>query len=191
MIRTVATVYSDGAAVPMVAVPPVDPLSFSRRLLRILVGLNLLMGAGIVGLLVTSFVAGPWLIHALGVRPALKHSTLDVAARLIMLVGIAATPLTHVVLTRLQAIVEMVRRRNPFISENAARLRTVAWAVVGLELLHLTAGLIAHTVPSPEETLDLNWSFSITRWLCVLLLFVLARVFEHGVAMREDVEGTV
>jgi hypothetical protein len=36
-----------------------------------------------------------------------------------------------------------------------------------------------------------GWSFNITGWIAVLLLFVLARVFEQGAAMREDIEGTV
>jgi hypothetical protein len=31
----------------------------------------------------------------------------------------------------------------------------------------------------------------VTRWLAVLLLFVLARVFEQGTRMREDLAGTV
>src|SRR4051812_33921728 len=114
MIRTFDE-EATGDAVPLVATSPVDPLSFTRRLIRILVGLNWLMGAGIVGLLITSFVADAWLMRALGMRPAAKHSTLAVTARLIMLVGIVATPITHVVLTRLQAVVDTVRSGNPFI----------------------------------------------------------------------------
>jgi hypothetical protein len=31
----------------------------------------------------------------------------------------------------------------------------------------------------------------VTRWLAVLMLVVLARVFEQGARMREDLEGTV
>ena len=30
-----------------------------------------------------------------------------------------------------------------------------------------------------------------TGWLAVLLLFVLARVFNHGTRIRDDLEGTV
>jgi hypothetical protein len=33
--------------------------------------------------------------------------------------------------------------------------------------------------------------FNFTRWLGVLLLFVLARVFEQGARMRDELEGTV
>ena len=36
-----------------------------------------------------------------------------------------------------------------------------------------------------------DWSFSLTPWLAVVLLFVLARVFDEGTRMRDDLEGTV
>ena len=39
--------------------------------------------------------------------------------------------------------------------------------------------------------LDLDLGFSVTPWLAVLLLFVLARVFAEGTRMRSDLDGTV
>jgi hypothetical protein len=36
-----------------------------------------------------------------------------------------------------------------------------------------------------------DWSFSVTPWLAVLLLFVLAQVFGDGARMRDDLTGTV
>jgi hypothetical protein len=50
---------------------------------------------------------------------------------------------------------------------------------------------IAATTSSKEQPLDIDWNFSVTPWLAVLLCFVLARVFEEGTRMREDLEGTV
>jgi len=111
--------------------------------------------------------------------------------RLIMAIGIGSAPLTHILLTRLLAIVETVRRGDPFVAGNAARLQTTAWALLGLELLHLTVGAIAAAASSASQPLDLDWNFSVTGWLAVLLLFVLARVFDHGARMRDDLEGTV
>ena len=108
-----------------------------------------------------------------------------------MVVGILAVPVTHVVLARLLAIVHTVTTRNPFVAENAERLRTIAWAVLGLELLHLSVGAIGAVLSRSTQSIDLDWNFSVTRWLAVLLLFVLATVFEHGAAMRDDLEGTV
>jgi hypothetical protein len=57
--------------------------------------------------------------------------------------------------------------------------------------LHLAVGAVAASASSKSQPLDIDWSFSIAGWLAVLLLFVLARVFEHGTRMREDLEGTV
>lgn len=39
--------------------------------------------------------------------------------------------------------------------------------------------------------LDIGWSPSVDGWLSVLLLFILARVFDAGTKMRIDLEGTV
>jgi hypothetical protein len=111
--------------------------------------------------------------------------------RLIMVIGVGSAPLTHILLTRLLAIVETVRLGDPFVADNAARLQTTAWALLGLEVLHLAVGAVAAVVSSESRPLDIDWNFSITGWLAVLLLFVLARIFDHGTRMRDDLEGTV
>jgi hypothetical protein len=105
-------------------------------------------------------------------------------------IGIGSVPFTHVVLTRLLAIVETVRLGDPFVADNAARLKTMAWAVLGLELLHLAVGALV-VGPLANSRLHLDWSFSVIPWLAVLLLFVLAQVFDDGAHMREDLKGTV
>jgi len=111
--------------------------------------------------------------------------------RLIMLAGIASVPIAHVILMRLLAIVDTVRAGDPFVVANAGRLQTIAWSVLGLELIHLLVGAIAASSASSAQPLDIKWSFSVTPWIAVLLLFVLARVFDHGARMRADLEGTV
>ena len=168
-----------------------DALPLSRRVLRALIALNLLMGAGILVLLVASFAAEGWVMRALGAHHAHGNETLVAGMRTIMVLGIVAVPLTHLVLTRLLAIVETVRLGDPFVRENAARLQLIAWWVLGLELLHFAVGAVAATVSATAHPLDLDWNFSFTRWLAILLLFVLARVFDQGARMREDLEGTV
>ena len=164
-------------------------LSTARAVVRALIVLNALVGVGIFALFVASLVAGDFVFAALGA--GLANTRLIVAMRLIMAIGIGATPLTHILLTRLLAIVETVRRGDPFIAGNAARLQTTAWALLGLQLLHLAVGAIAAAASSSSQPLDLDWNFSVTGWLAVLLLFVLARVFDQGTRMRDDLEGTV
>jgi hypothetical protein len=174
-------------------VPPPSPAAFgfTRRALRALIALNLLIGFLVLALLIASLVAETAVFGALGVRPENQRSALLLGMRLIMGVGVVMVPLGHIVLTRLLALVDTVGRSDPFVVENAMRLRTMAWAVLGLEILHLAVGIIVSSVSSREQPLDVDWSFSFTRWIVVLLLFVLARVFEQGAIMRDDLQGTV
>ena len=123
-----------------------DPLTLSRRVLRVLTKLNLLMGGLILALLIASLIAESWVMRALGARPVPGNSMLFVGMRLIMVIGICSVPITHLVLTRLLAIVETVKVGNPFVMANAVRLKTIAWAILGLEMLHLTVGAIVEGV---------------------------------------------
>jgi hypothetical protein len=155
------------------------------------IALNLLMGALILVLLIASLVNEPWVVQALGAGPSPGAPRLIMAMRLIMILGICATPIVHLVLTRLVLIVETVSDGNPFIVANAARLETIAWAILALELMHFAVGIVATAVSSAVDQMHIDWGFSLTRWLAVLMLFVLARVFEQGARMREDLEGTI
>jgi hypothetical protein len=168
--------------------PHPDALSVSRKTLRALVALNWLFGAGILCLLIWTFIAPAFVARALGVD---KDPHLIVGMRLIMLIGIAATPVAYVVFSRLLAIVETVRAGDPFVGLNARRLQTIAWAVLALELSRFIVVAIANAVSTPAQPIDIRLNFSVTPWLAVLLLFVLARVFDHGTRMREELEGTV
>jgi hypothetical protein len=168
-----------------------NALPLARKVLRALVVLNALYAAGIVVLLILSLVSADLLAVGLGIKPSPDGGTLIPGMQLIMVLGVASAGVAHLTLRRLQAIVETVRSGDPFVSENAARLQTIAWAVLGLELFHIAIGLTAAAVSTDAQPLDINWSFSFTPWIAVLLLFVLARVFDHGARMRADLEGTV
>lgn len=166
-------------------------LAVSRRLLRTLIFLNLLMGLLILGLLVASLVAEGTVMGALGIPPGAGSGRLILGGRAIMVLGLVAVPLGHIVLTRLEAIAGTVALGDPFVSENAGRLQTIAWTVLALEFLHLAVGAVAYLSSSGPHSLDLGWNLSITRWLALLFCFVLARVFARGTQMRDDLEGTV
>ncbi len=110
------------------------------------------------------------------------------ALRLVMTLGIIAIPLAHILLTRLRMIVRTVQDGDPFVPENARRLTIIAWTVLGLQFCDLAFGAVSLLL-SPEP--GTGWALSLTGWISVLLLFVLARVFDHGTRMREEIEGTV
>ena len=164
-------------------------LRLSRAVIRALILANLLLGAAILALLIASLLAETAVMTALGASPA--NAPLVGGMRLIMMEGICSAPLTHVVLTRLLAVLDTVGLGNPFQSANVGRLQTIAWALLGLESLHLAAGAVAALSSTRAAPLDIDWSFSVTGWLAVLLLFVLARVFDEGARMNRDLQGTV
>ena len=172
------------------SLPYPGALTISRRVLSTLVVLNVLYGLGILALLVASLIASEPVFRALGVKAELTGALIG-GMRMIMVVGILSAPIAHVILTRLLAMVDTVRGGDPFVVGNADRLQTIAWCVLGLELLHLAVGAIAAGVASSGQPIDIGWSFSLTPWIAVLLLFVLARVFDHGARMRADLEGTI
>ena len=166
-------------------------LDVSRTVLSILLKLNPLAGVLILALLVTSLVAAESLMRALGMGAEIGNASFELSMRLVMVLGIVAVIVTQMVLVRLLAIVDTVRVGNPFIVQNAVRLQQIAWAVLAGEVIHLVIVIVAANMSTAATPIDIRWKMSITRWLVVLLLFVLARVFETGARMREDLEGTI
>jgi hypothetical protein len=166
-------------------------LTLSHRVLRVLIVINLLAGAAILSLLLASIVDRDLIMRALGVESMAGSEHLKLGMQTIAALGVCAVLLAHVVLKRLKAIVETVSDGDPFVLINAERLKTIAWSVLALEILHLAIGAIAAAVSTEAQPLDIDWEFSATRWVAVLLCFVLARVFEQGARMRDDLVGIV
>ena len=166
-------------------------LPTTRVTLRILIVLNWIFGALIFALLAISFQDEEWTWRALGVGAPTGHESLVAGMRAIMVIGIVGIPIAYVVLSRLLRIVESVRTGEPFTTDNAGRLQTIAWALLGLELLHVCVVAIASVVSTKEVPLRVSGNFQLSGWLAILLLFVLAQVFLEGTRMREDLEGTV
>ena len=159
-------------------------------LLRVLIVVNWLGGAAILALLVV-MPNEQWIMSAFKLAPSPEAARLVMGLRAIAVLGLVAIPLNHVVLKRLVAIIETVRRGEPFVALNASRLQAIAWVLLALNVLSIVIGAIAKTVSTPAHPLHMNAGFSINGWLVVLLTFVLARVFAQGALMRKDVEATV
>jgi hypothetical protein len=166
-------------------------LPLARATLRILIILNWLFGAAILTLLIATIAAEQWTFTALGIPPTSQIRPMMTGLRAIAVLGLVAIPLNHAILTRLFAIVETVRRGDPFVATNANRLQAIAWVLLALQLLSLVSGGIGKAISSPAYPLHLDAGFSASGWLAVILTFVLARVFAQGTLMREDLQGTV
>lgn len=167
------------------------PLVLSRTVLQMLVKLNVILAILIFALFIATLIAGGPVMRALGAIPTPDSGRLMLGMRGIMVIGILAAPVVHFIYTRLLAIVETVNAGDPFVIENAARLQTIAWAIVGLELMHVGVVVLANGVWVGTQKVDIGGKFSVTPWLTILLLFVLARVFDQGARMRDELSGTV
>ena len=162
----------------------------ANSVLQILIVLNWLVGAGFVALLVVAPNA-QWIMSAYELDPSPEAERLIFGLRVIVVFILATIPLNHIVLKRLHAIVATVRAGDPFVTANAHRLRSIAWALLAVQLLSLVIGGIAEAFSTPARPVDVDAGFSISGWLAVLLTFVLARVFAEGEAMRQDLKGTI
>lgn len=96
----------------------------------------------------------------------------------------------HSILTRLTDLVRDAAQGEAFTQANAVRLRAIAWALLAINCADLVFGWLS--VKASEATGEyFGWSLSLTGWIAVPMLFVLAQVFKEGASMREDLEGTV
>ena len=165
-------------------------LPISYVALRIVIILNWVMGACVLGLL----VAAPnerWIMSAFDLTPSPEASRLVMGLRAVAALGLVVVLLNYAGLKRLVAIVETVRAGDPFVPSNADRLQTIAWLMLALQVISMIIGGIADAVAIPGKPLDIDAGFSINGWLAVLLTFLLARVFAEGTRLRDDLEGTV
>ncbi len=171
--------------------PSSAALPIAYVVLRILIVLNWVYGAIVLAILLGMFFAGQWTMAALGIPPSAQSQSLIIGMRAIPALGLVAVPLNLALLRRLVAMVETVRSGDPFVAANAYRLQTVAWLLLGQQLLSLVIGLVGKAVSTPAHPLHLDAGLSPGGWLAVVLTFVIARVFAEGTLMREDIEGTV
>jgi hypothetical protein len=94
-------------------------------------------------------------------------------------------------LMRLRRIIDSVGQGDAFSLANAERLYTMGWLAMGIEALAIPAGVAAHFVTTHFNKSHIDIGFSLGGILMALVLFILARVFREGAAMREELEGTV
>jgi len=165
-------------------------LPIAYVVLRILIVVNWLVGAAILTLLV-AMPHEQWILKSFDLSPSPDADRLILGLRAIAVVGLVTIPLNHAILKRLLAMVETVRRGDPFVAANAYRLRTIAWVLLAMQFLSLVVAAIAKMITSPAHPVTMDAGFSVNGWLAVLMSFILARVFAEGTLMREDLEGTI
>ena len=170
--------------------PPSGALGASNVLLHVMRLLNIGVGVLLVLAIPATFLFEPVFLEFFSKRPPrIDPGWLVPALRVWMVLALVMIGAVHVSLTRLLEVVHTVRAGDPFVPDNAARLHTIARCVLVTQLLDLAFGVMAATVNAAGSNVE--WKFSLTGWLAVVLLFVLAWVFEQGTRMRDDLEAMI
>lgn len=94
----------------------------------------------------------------------------------------------------LQQIIRTVSGGDPFVPVNARRLTQMAWVMLFAQVLTIVVAPLGYRIGSiiADETLTAeSMDFDPSGLVLVVTLFILARVFRQGAAMRDDLEGTV
>lgn len=134
-------------------------------------------------------------VAMLGVEPLRSQFPVEMspatslAASLIMIVGAGAF---LIILKQLRLICQTLVLGDPFVPENAQRLRTIWIAVAIAEVFRLVSGvimskMISNTAVDTEFTLDLR----VFVWFLVLALITLSEVFREGTRLRQEQKLTV
>lgn len=169
-----------------------NALPLARLLIRGLIVLNALYAFAIGALLAVSLVYPKLLFDALIGLDGADAWQVRVALQGVVVLGLAGAYIAYRVLRELLAIVDTVRSGDPFVADNARRLQAIAWWVLAGEGLRVGVGALVWAASRFVASIGhINVGFSFAPWLAVLLLFVLARVFDEGTRMRADLDGTV
>jgi hypothetical protein len=115
------------------------------------------------------------------------------AILLLLVIAMASLALAYDFVTRLAQIIDTVGEGDPFTFGNAGRLRRMAWLAIVIQALGLLAMLPSGWLKAQLAggMFHLGSDFSLMGVGLAIVLFVLARVFRQGAAMRADLEGTV
>jgi len=111
----------------------------------------------------------------------------------VMILALAIVVAAFLFLSKLRLIINTVGEGDPFVPENAERLTAMAWLMLAIQILAMPAAAVGFYIAKLMETQSatINAGFDVSGIIMVITLFILARVFRQGAAMREDLEGTV
>ena len=162
-----------------------DPLLTAARVLLfvLLAGGVLAMAFSIFGLVV--FAA----THLRELFTTLNRTVWDPVGAYV--IGLSALGLIGSSVLALLAMIGAVEQGDAFAPANGKRLENIAGNLLGLQLLGLIAFWAELPIRGDINGFDAALSLSPGGIAIVLLLFILARVFRQGAAMREDLDGTV
>jgi Protein of unknown function (DUF2975) len=167
-------------------------LRITRLLVYLIMGLVAL--AGSVLALVCVVLPFYWteaMAELSTVHPNLDPTTLLPHLLSVFALGILTLGLIWTMMRKLLAIIASVEDGNPFVRANAIRLKAIGWLMVGLQIVGVPLAIAAGNAADMFGESDTGWDLSLNGILAILLVFILAGIFERGAEMREELEGTV
>ncbi len=167
-------------------------LRITRLLVYLIMGLIAFAGAVLA---VVSVVLPFYWTEALAeitiANPGLDPANLLPWLLVIFALGILLMGLIWTIMRRLLAIIDSVEDGNPFMRANAVRLKAIGWLMVAVQIIGLPLAVAAGNAADMFGESDTGVDFSLNGVLAILLVFILAGIFERGAEMREELEGTV
>jgi hypothetical protein len=109
----------------------------------------------------------------------------------IFALGLLTLGLVWTIMRKLSSLIGSVEDGNPFVTVNAVRLRAIGWLMVGIQVVGLPLAVAAGNVADMFGEHDVGPELPLNGILAILLVFILAGIFERGAEMREELEGTV
>ncbi|MDZ3832579.1 MAG: DUF2975 domain-containing protein [Sphingopyxis sp.] len=166
-------------------------LLWSRRLIVTLNALNWL-ALGLLMILLAVIMIRPDLpIDAIAqAKPTLDADKLLKLFRFALLLCVPVAIAAHAIFSRLVAMIDATRAGDTFADGHAQTLRSIGWWLLSIQVVDAAFGWISYQMSLASADLY-GWQPSLTAWLAILLLFILARIFEQGAAMRRELEQTV
>lgn len=181
-----------------------DPLLLIGKIFCIFLQVVTAIGAVALLIAIPAILFAQGMIQAAIVEdlPDMTHDFPALLIAAIMAIGLSFLAMLFVFFGKLRRIIGTVGEGDPFQPENARRLSQMGWLMLGTQLVMIPAGAIAIQLARYADEIekagadDVSFTFdddiiSMSSLLLVVILFILARVFRHGAAMREDLEGTV
>jgi hypothetical protein len=167
-------------------------LTSARWLVKIILALVCLIGLGLLTAAVALLVFEPQVLAKVFEETGKQAGReFTIALEAIFALLFVAGTCAYRWLRQLGRIIDSVAHGEAFAPINAERLAQMGWLTIGIEGLAIPAGAIMGYLTHHYHQDHIDISMSLSGILLALILFILARVFRQGAAMREELEGTV
>ena len=167
-------------------------LRVTRWLVYMIMGLVAFVGVALAAVsVILPFFWNEAVKELLANHPGMNVSELMPLLLAVFALGIVVLGLIWTMMRKLLAIIASVEIGNPFILANALRLKAIGWMMVALQLVGIPMAILAGHAADMFGESDTGLDISLNGILAILLVFILAGIFERGAEMREELEGTV